>query len=302
MSRNIALVRQIALAGITASAVFTSGCATVGDPIGGFKQVVQDPQKYYITNAVGDPCARLRQPFVDVRKEQRQTVAKWAALGTAAGVAAGAAIDSRNRLRGALIGAVVGLASGATAGYYADLQKRAKTTESLRETVFSDAKGDVRSSDDLIQAVTRLNRCRLTSIQAVAADVQDKKISKEEAEKRLAEIKRATAEDNQLIASAAQGLEKRTNFYVNALKQSGAENPQAYIAEAAAYKPVVIKPKYTVRRAGAKPQGVTIKQRSRRGETTVTSVAKNSSELAAIQVAHQEVVDEAASDVQAMLL
>jgi len=236
-----------------------------------------------------------------VRVDQRRTVAKWAALGAAAGTAGGAALDKKNRARGALIGLFSGIIVGAAAGYYADLQERTSSTQALRNTVFSDAKRDVRSSDKLVQAVTRLNRCRVTAIQAVASDVRGKKITKEDARKRLADIQRSTIIDDQLIGSVAQGLTQRTNTYVTALRKSGADNPDAYITKAASYKPVVVKPRYTVSRS-KNPRGVTVKTRNRRSENTVTSAAKNGSELKALQVAHQETIEENIKDVETMLL
>ena len=273
--------------------IVLSGCATTGN-------VLEDSRERYITSVANDPCSKLRVPFVEVREAQRQQIAKWAAIGATAGAAGGAAIDHKNRLRGALIGLVTGAVAGATIGYYKDLEQRSAGTAALRNAVFTDAKKDVASSDRLVRAVSELNRCRIKQLKDIAAGIQTGKISKDEAKVRIQAVKDATNEDNMLIKSVSTGLIERSEIYVNALKQSGATDADAYIASAKSYKPIVNKPKYAVARGNIQP--ISVGQRNKKVETSVESSYKNAVELDAMQTAHAESVDEAIKDIDALLL
>ncbi|NKN31694.1 YMGG-like glycine zipper-containing protein [Marichromatium bheemlicum] len=280
-----------------------SGCATTGgNPLAAGMQVFEDARGRYIDVSTPDPCATLREPFVEVREVQRREIAKWAAIGASAGAAGGAAIDRNNRLRGLLIGALTGALAGATIGYYTDLQERAEGTSALRRAVFTDARGDRQRSDRLVGAVAKLNQCRMRSLKSIATAVRKGQISKDEARARLAAVKRATREDNQLIDSVSAGLTKRTNIYVNALQRSGAEDADAYIARAEAYRPVVRKPQFAVSRPTAQVSSISLTRRDRRGENSVEGVAKNAAELEALQLAHREAVDDGIEDINALLL
>lgn len=306
-----------------------TGCANV-------QQVLQDPRAAYISGA--DPCAKSREPFVEVREEQRDQILKWSVAGAFAGAIA--VIESGNSDRNKVIlGTLAGGLAGAVTGYYYNLNKRSKKTQDLRNAVFTDAASDAKGGDELVAAVSRLNACRLKSLDDIVAAVQAEQLSKDEAKSRLAVVKRRTGKDNELIASVSEGLTERSSVYVSALQLSGADNADRFIKEAKAYRPIVQKPKYAISRVptsqtatvtfseaplvesadgtrttpAAPPSietaivrplsaPVTIKKRARSNENSVTAAAKGAVELDAMVAAHVESVDEAIDSIEAVLL
>lgn len=231
-----------------------------------------------IQDAANDPCAELREPFVQVVEKQREEIARRAEIGATAGALIGGTVAAsrRNRnlgtiLAGTLIGAAAGAVAVAAIGCYVDLGKRAGTTGRLRNTVFDDARADARAGDQLVHGVARLNECRLRSLTEVAALVQPSPDNRELARARLAEIRRFAGLDTALIARVSQGLKERSAIHGSPLERSGAEDPEAYIAKAEAYRPRV---RDTRTRCAARPgaEPIRIPNRNRRGETPVEAL------------------------------
>lgn len=211
------------------------------------------PRATYIT--ANDPCSPIREPFVQIKERQQEQIGEWAKAGAAAGAVAGGAIGAAagNRglagiLVGALGGAIVGGIAGATMGYYANKQERGLQTVALRNAVFEDAAADVRTNDRLVVAVADLNACRLQAVQQVATDFQAGLVSRDQAQERLNVIKAAAAADNELIDSILEGLERRGDIYVDAVKKSGAQDADSYLKSVETYRPTVETPVYTVGR------------------------------------------------------
>ena len=311
------------------SSIALTGCSNVA-------QIVQDPRAAFMS--ASDPCSSSREPFVEVREKQRNQIVKWTAVGAWAGAAA-AIVRKDTDAKKVLGGAVAGGLIGAVSGYYYNLNKRATQTEQLRKTVFADAEIDAVGGDKLVAGVSRLNACRMKSLDEIVAGVQSGQLSKSEARSRLDFVKRLTQGDNKLIESVSEGLAKRSSIYVSALQLSGADDAEKYIEDAKAYEPIVQKPMYAISRAGSSqsatvtfsesplsesearkkaasavptivqevvdrppPTPIAIKKRSKRNENSVTATAKGAAELDAMVVAHVESVDEAIHNIEAVLL
>lgn len=235
-------VHRKTIATVLIAAMAVSGCVS--------------PRAQYIS--ANDLCSPIREPFVQIKERQNQQIAAWTAAGAAAGLATGAAIgaaSSNNRGRGALVGALVGALTGALAGaltgYYSNLQERANSTSGLRNVVFKDAQADFKSADKLVNAVTELNECRLQSVQRIAVEFQQGRLSKNDAKAQLDQLRAAADADNDLVSSVVSGLEKRNSVYVGALDKAGAEDTEAYLTRINDYKPQIKDAEYTIARGGS---------------------------------------------------
>ena len=322
--RELKVVRT----GLAAAAITIGGCAQVA-------QVVEDPRLAFIS--ASDPCAPSREPFVAIREEQRKQIAKWTALGALAGATAVVLSTDVNRDK-LILGTLGGALAGAVTGYYRNLNKRGSETADLRSAIFTDAKSDASGGDELVTGVSNLNACRMKSLDDIAIQLQSGLITKEEARTNLALVKSQTQKDNKLIESVSEGLAKRSSIYVTALRLSGADDAEKYIAEAEAYEPIVQKPQYTISRGASQsgtvtfseaplveskdqksvsqvtqsevedfsdrpaPAPITITKRPKVDDNSVTDLAKGSAELDAMVVAHIESVDEAIENIEAVLL
>lgn len=319
-NRESSLIFRMTAVSVVAAVVVIAGCATLS------------PRAAFISSS--DSCSKLREPFVEVREKQRNQIVKWTAIGATAGVAAAFASGDTDKKK-IILGAIGGGLVGAVTGYYKNLNNRASQTVELRNTIFTDAEADANGGDELVAGVSRLNACRMKSLDEIAVEVQSGAIGKGEARSRLALVKQRTQDDNKLIDSVSRGLAKRSSIYVSALQLSGAEDADKYIAEAEAYNPIVQKPKYAISRLGASqsaevtfsespldeserrqilppkvqvlrdrpaPAPITIKKRPKAGENSIAATAKGVSELDAMVVAHLESVDEAIGNIEAVLL
>lgn len=214
---------------VTVSALLISSCAA--------------PRKEYITST--DSCSYIREPFVQIKEAQQKQVSDWAKGGAAAGAAAGlaAGIGTRQSLLGTLLttvgGAMIGGFAGAAVGYQRNLESRGLQTQGLRNAVFDDAEKDANKGDDLVRAVARLNRCRLTAIQKVGEDFKAGRITRPQAEAQLTGIKANAEKDNEIISAVLEGLEERKKIYVNAVGKSGVSNSSSYLDSVKNYKPVI---------------------------------------------------------------
>lgn len=326
---TVNILPKFIIAVFAASAVVISGCANVAE-------VLQDSRAVFLSGS--DPCSASREPFVEVRERQREQIFKWTAAGAFAGAVA--VIKSGDADRNKLIlGTLAGGLAGAVTGYYYNLNKRAATTKDLRRTIFTDAESDAKGGDKLVATVSRLNACRLKSLDDIVAAVQSGELGKDEARSRLAAVKKQTENDNKLIASVSKGLTKRSSVYVSALQLSGDDNVDRFIEEAEAYKPIVQKPRYAISRAPSSqtatvtfseapliesqdrtrakpavpssietavvrplPSPITLRKRAISNENSVTATAMGAIELDAMVIAHVESVDEAIDNIEAVLL
>jgi len=266
----------------------------------------QPRQHYILAASAADTCTPLREPFVAVIERQQEQLREWAAIGAAAGGGIGAAVGARRGLGetlvGLVIGAVAGAMAGASAGYLANLRERSGETAALRNAVFTDAREDAQTGDRLVEGVIRLNDCRMTALAAIAREVRSGTLTREEARARLADTRSFVELDNELITKTSSGLRERTGIYVNALAESGADDPEAYIRTAETYRPRVTtaEPRLAADRPSAAPIGLA--RRNRSGETPVEAAVKSSVELDALQAAHLQTVDNGIDDIEALLI
>jgi hypothetical protein len=242
-----------------------------------------------------DQCQTYLQPFVELREERAKRIAQWAALGAAAGVGIAAANKGSNR--DLLIGLIGGALLGAAGGYLADLQKRGVTTANIRSAIDQDARKDTAQSDRLISALNALNSCRIREITAVTAAVRGGKMEKSYAVAMLQSIGQSVKNDNRVIGSVLQDLQKTRTTYVNALQASGVSDANSYVSSLNSYKPKVTAPRLTSGRTEGS-LGVT----KYRSGAPISNLVASERELDAANAAHAASLSEMLADAKAQLL
>jgi outer membrane lipoprotein SlyB len=239
------LLRRSALATLLTASVILQGCAQVS-------QVTQNPRATYI--AASDQCSPFREPFVQIREQQREQIARWAALGAVAGAGAGTVIGAANRdklstgQRLALVigSTLAGAALGAIAGYYSDLQKRSGQTQGFQQAIYNDADAAASSTDRLTRAVADLNRCRLDSADQIAARyIGQGTAGREAALRELAQVRASIAADNELINSTLDGIGNTKDVYVGALKRDPVADGDRVLATTQTYRPRIVPASFT---------------------------------------------------------
>lgn len=236
-------------------------------------------QNTTVEEANRDVCSKYRRPFEVMRIERAKRIQQWAAGGAAVGASVGAASDG---LEGALKGLLIGAFAGAVGGYLADLKKRSNSTAGMRKAIAGDAYRDRQETDQLLNALQRLNGCRVNQIQTVRAKVQNGSWNKATARNQLALIQRDVKKDNGIIDSVTNDLTKSSNTYVRALKSTGANNADSYVASIQRYEPRVSAPQPTA--AGGSTGSLRV-SRNRSG-SSVSQMGYANKELQAANEAH----------------
>jgi len=254
---------------ILSSALVLSGCA-------------QAPTSQELA-ATRDECSSFRTPFTRISTERSERIARYAQIGAGAGLLIGSAIGSRrnNTLEGALVGALAGALLGALGGYMSDLQRRSQTTAGLQRAVNGDASRDLRQTDELVQAMTRLNTCRLNQIAQVETSVR-RGGDRAAATARMRMIRQNVNVDNRVIRAVVGDLTRTRNLYIGALQQTGA-NTDGFVSSIQSYQPRATTPQQTALRI----------DRSARPRTSspVANLGFAERELSAGAAAHLAVID-----------
>jgi outer membrane lipoprotein SlyB len=242
-----------------------------------------------------DECSSFRTPFTRISTERNARIERYAQIGAGVGLVLGAAIGearNNNPLAGALVGAIAGGLIGAAGGYMSDLQRRSQTTAGLQRAINGDAARDLRETDELVQAMTRLNACRLNQIAQVERSVRAGG-DRATATTQIRQIRRNVDLDNRVIRAVVGDLTRTRSLYIGALQQTGA-NTDSFVSSIQSYQPRATTPQQTALRIdrSARP----------RTSSAVANLGFAERELSAGAAAHLELIDARIASLNALLI
>lgn len=167
--------------------------------------------------------ARLRQQSADFNR----TIAEGVGLGALGGAALGAgigALATKNHGAGALIGAAIGALSGAIAGgltgsYYASKKQQYANEEQRLDSMIADLSTENDKLEALNATTKQVVAENIAELDSIQGDLAAKRISKAQAEQRLAQVDK----DRQTIATTLASLKKRRTEWQEAAAQARME-------------------------------------------------------------------------------
>jgi uncharacterized membrane protein len=136
---------------------------------------------------------RMYKQAQDYNKTVAQGILVGAVAGAAVGAGAGAAANSKNRGEGALIGmaigAVVGALGGGAAGtYYAKKKQQYANKEQRLDAIIADLERQNAELERLVQSTQSVIEADTRKIDEISADLAANRISRKQAEQRLAAV------------------------------------------------------------------------------------------------------------------
>ncbi|HZT51845.1 MAG TPA: SH3 domain-containing protein [Stellaceae bacterium] len=176
--------------------------------------------------AADDTCGTYKTQLSGYRDFFFSSMIEGAAVGAGVGALSGYLIggSTQSTLIGAGAGAVVG---GAT-GYYLAKQKAANGNQSaLTDSVYQDLSRENSQIDGVTQAFDNLRDCRIRSAQQVKADLDAQRISRDEAQARLAKVRGWLLEDIDFADALGAKMGERGNEYAEASNQMLQADPAA---------------------------------------------------------------------------
>jgi hypothetical protein len=134
-----------------------------------------------------DTCGDYKSQLKGYRDFFFASMLEGAAIGAGVGALSGYLIGGN--AQGALIGAAAGGVVGGVGGYYVARQKAAAGNQSaLTNSVYQDLSRENGQIDGVTQTFVNLRDCRLRTAQVVKSDLAARRISREEAQAKLAKI------------------------------------------------------------------------------------------------------------------
>ena len=176
---------------------------------------------------------RMRQQASDFNRTIAEGVVLGALAGAAGGAGIGAAAHSKDRGEGALIGAAIGAAVGALAGgvagkYYADKKQRYANEEQRLDAIIGDLQRQNTEMEALVSSTQTVVAADKQKIDQVNADLAANKISKAQAEQRLASVD----QNVKFLGQTIENLKKRRDEWQEVADKARADtSKQAKIKE-----------------------------------------------------------------------
>jgi hypothetical protein len=171
--------------------------------------------------AADDPCANNRQTM---KGSNDYFIAGALAGGAAGGLAAGLATGSV--IRG-LIGAAAGATAGAIGGYYAaQRDKFATSRPRLVEAIYFDTSREGEEVDKATANFQALAQCRFNAANAINADFRAQRISREQAEARLARQRALFDEDAAVATTLGVKMTERASEFDFAATELLKDDPE----------------------------------------------------------------------------
>jgi len=205
-----------------AASVLLSGCVTTQqDRIG--------------ANDGTDACYQYRVALDSTGNFYAEDMLKGAAIGAGVGAVSGGLIGGN--LKGALIGAAAGAAVGTLGGYWSAKMQQGR--DQAITGVISDLDAENQNLNRTQVALDQLVNCRRAEITRVKADYKAQRISKAEAEQRLAGIRAQLDKDYAIASTINQNIVKRRDEYLVAVDniQPGSADKIRTKSSSAAKKP-----------------------------------------------------------------
>lgn len=190
-------------------------------------------------NDGSDRCYAYRVALDSTGDYYAEDMLKGAVIGAVGGALIGGL--ATGDARGALIGAAVGMAAGAAGGYW-----NAKMQQG-RDQAIVGALADLKTENDNLKktqaALDQLINCRRAEIATVKADYKAKRISREEAEARMAGIRAQVKKDYEIASAINQNITKRNEEFLFAADQvKPGSSDRIKRAAASTKKPTTPKP------------------------------------------------------------
>jgi hypothetical protein len=180
-----------------------------------------------------DVCGPQRAAFEDSEAHYGLAVVKGAAVGAAVGAglgALGAAIGGGDVGKSAAIGAGAGAVTGGVGGYFLEKQRTTPDPQALAMTIQSDVAAENAEIDKATTSFAQLRQCRFAAAEQVKADYAAGRISREEAVRRLDDLRRRF--DADLVKAQEMGVKmnEKAKQFQYASDQLVREDPQAEAA------------------------------------------------------------------------
>ncbi len=227
MRINFNIARKFVFTGLLAVSIAGCNTTTMG---------VDSGSRASRSVAFTDNCARLRQPFIQIRAQRDKIIGRNVATGVAIGIVGAlvAGADAEQAIAAGIVGGLV----GAAAAYAENAQSRGATEASLARFANADARREATQNDRLVRTIVQMNACRLDQADGIIAQAKSKKITPEQAHVLLDRIKLETRSDNRAIARVA-GFNKSYKAYVGVLDKRDVSAARATRTSVARYKPKV---------------------------------------------------------------
>lgn len=191
-----------------------SGCSTMG-------KHKTDPN---------DVCYTQREELAGSENYYAKSVAEGVAVGALGGAALGAATawaTGQNVGTGAAVGAGTGAVVGGVGAYYLAKQKVAADAAALASSIQDDILRENGEIEKASIAFAHLRDCRLAAAESVRADYRAQRITREQAESKLNDLKSKFLEDIDIAEDLGSKMGENMKEFQSASDQLLAQNSEA---------------------------------------------------------------------------
>jgi len=175
--------------------------------------------------ASDDACAAERTELKSYQDFFFRSMVEGAVAGAVVGGLAGALIGGNTS--SALIGAGAGAVAGGVGGYFLAKQKATSDRTVLTQSVYKDVSAENAQIDNVTASFRKLRDCRFRSAEAVKNDFAAGKLSREDAQKKLAKTRDLFQEDITFAESLGAKMNQRGAEYQNASDEMVKLDPSA---------------------------------------------------------------------------
>lgn len=239
-------------------------------------------------NDGSDACYQYRVALDSTGDFYAEDMLKGALVGAVAGAATGAL--ARGDVTGALVGAAAGAALGSLGGYWNSKMKQGREQAVLG--VLSDLDAENQNLGKTQRALDQLVNCRRAEIARVKGDFKAKRITRNDAELRLATIRSQLEKDHEIANKINANVVKRRDEFVNAADNISPGSAAQIRAGAVAAKPANGKKKPAKQQPQANDQASVVLARTTSAYETCEKISSGTSQIQ--QMAQKEATLEAA--------
>lgn len=196
-----------------------------------------------------DACHAYREPLIRTENHFSQDITQGIVVGAILGGIAGAVLGDKPE--DIFIGMGLGALGGAAGGYIRAKQRQASDQAELRQAIYQDVTADSSQVGALGRSLRSLNACRANEVAQLRADFESGAISGQEARRRIAVVRSAIADDNQLVREILHDVNERNGVYVESLAAVERRTQEEVRGAADRYQPKVTRAGTLVARSNA---------------------------------------------------
>jgi outer membrane lipoprotein SlyB len=200
-----------------------------------------------------DPCRPQLVALDSTGNFFAEDILRGAAIGAVGGAALGALVSAAaggrgsNIATGAAIGAVGGAVVGGTSAYLSARQQQATDQASLNRAIAGDLAAENAQLDRTQLAFDQLMDCRFGTAQRIRADLRGGRLTREQAEVQMAELRQRTQRDIQLAQTINGQISRRGGEFDTAIESvAPGTKQQVTQANARVSRPVPVQARATV--------------------------------------------------------